>query len=279
MQATLPRLEFLPVNALLIHEKHDDQRTRPLILRFRASNVFRNPPIVSPLLDGTGRYMVLDGANRTTALQEMGYPHVLAQVVEPHDPGLQLQTWNHVIWEYNPERFLDRLATIPGVEMLPLLDPNPPPASLQEGEALVIIQSSLGQAFHLVAKNSDLFERVSKLNAIANSYRDRARLDRTNVRDIRFFEHIYPQLCGLVIFPVFEVDDLLKLVGAGHLLPAGITRFMIAPRALHLNYPLEALAADRSIEDKNNELRLWLQERIAQKGVRYYAEPTFLFDE
>lgn len=279
MQATLPRLEFLPIHALLIHEQHDDQRTRPLILRMRASNVFRNPPIVSPLQDGTGRYMVLDGANRTTALQQMEFPHVLAQVVDPHDGGLNLQTWNHVIWEFNHERFLEKLAAIPELAMLPTVENDEQQASLQAGDSLVIVQTPTGQNFRLVAENANLHKRVSLLNEIVSSYLDQARLDRTNVRDIDFFTHIYPQLCGLVIFPVFEIDELLKLVGAGHLLPAGITRFTIAPRALHLNYPLEMLQANRSIEEKNLELQRWLQDRIAQKGVRYYAEPTFLFDE
>jgi hypothetical protein len=83
----------------------------------------------------------------------------------------------------------------------------------------------------------------------------------------------------LVIFPRFRVRDILDLAGAGYLLPTGITRFTVAPRALHLNYPLKELAANKTLEEKNSELRTWIQERIASKGIRYYAEPTFLFDE
>lgn len=278
MQATLPTLEFLPVDALLIHERHDNQRTRPLILRIRSSSVFRNPPIVAPLQDGSDRYMVLDGANRTTALREMGFPHVLAQVVDPHDAGLSLQTWNHVVWEYNPQRFLDGFASIAGLEITSSDQPEEQP-SLAGEQALVVVQSSLGQTYRLIAHGADLVQRVELLNQIVNSYLDSARLDRTNVREAAFFTNIYPTFSGLVIFPIFQIDELLHLVGGNNLLPAGITRFMISPRALHLNYPLEALEADRPIQDKNTELKRWLQERIAQKGVRYYAEPTFLFDE
>jgi hypothetical protein len=82
-----------------------------------------------------------------------------------------------------------------------------------------------------------------------------------------------------VIFPHFEVENVLELAGAGYLLPAGTTRFTVSPRALHLNYPLEELAADKPLEEKNADLQRWIQERIARKGVRYYAEATFLFDE
>jgi hypothetical protein len=59
-----PTLTFLPFDCLLIHERHDDQRTHPLILRIRSSGVFRNPPVVAPLEDGRGRYMVLAGVTR-----------------------------------------------------------------------------------------------------------------------------------------------------------------------------------------------------------------------
>src|SRR5512141_2432247 len=105
----LPTLAFLPVESLVIHEWHDDQRTPPLIARLRASGVFRNPPVVAPLSDGTGRYMVLDGANRTTALRSMGFPHALVQIIEPDDPGLSLENWNHLVWGLDPAEFLSGL--------------------------------------------------------------------------------------------------------------------------------------------------------------------------
>jgi hypothetical protein len=113
-----PQLEFLPVESLLVHERHDEQRARRW-RRMRASEVC-NPPIVSPLRDGSQRYMVLDGANRVTALGQLGLAHALVQVVQPDDPGLTLQNWNHVIWEINPARFMDGLAGIPAMELLPV---------------------------------------------------------------------------------------------------------------------------------------------------------------
>jgi hypothetical protein len=112
-----------------------------------------------------------------------------------------------------------------------------------------------------------------------DSYKDRSRLDRTSFRDVSPLVDIYPSLSGLVIFPTFNIHDLLCLVGQSCLLPTGITRFTIAPRALHINYPLDALSADQSLEAKNVALQKWIQDRLAHKGVRYYAESTYLFDE
>jgi hypothetical protein len=54
---------------------------------------------------------------------------------------------------------------------------------------------------------------------------------------------------------------------------------MISPRVLHLNYPLEEMSMEKPLEEKNAALQHFIQGRIADKGVRYYAEATYLFDE
>jgi hypothetical protein len=66
-----PNLTIVPSENLVIHEKHDHQRTTPLIRGMKSTKIIRNPPIVAPLDDGTGRYMVLDGANRTIAIKKI----------------------------------------------------------------------------------------------------------------------------------------------------------------------------------------------------------------
>jgi hypothetical protein len=136
-----------------------------------------------------------------------------------------------------------------------------------------------GDLFTICTPEEQLVRRVQLLNAIVDSYKDRARLDRTNEWSVVRLKAVYPDLCGLVIFPHFEIHQVLSLAGEGCLLPAGITRFTISPRVLHLNYPLEAMAADHPVEKKNGDLQRFIQERMAQKGVRYYAEATYLFDE
>ena len=273
-----PTLTFLPVDCLLIHERHDDQRTLPLIQRIRSSGVFRNPPIVAPLGDGSERYMVLDGANRVTALREMGYPHALVQVVQPDSPGLTLHTWNHVVWEMNATRFIHGLNDLSGSRMVGIDDPNAHP-DLEGDCGLAFVESAHGRRYAICAQADDLEAHVKLLHSLVDSYKDRARFDRTSLRDAGRLSEIYPSFCGLVIFPSFRVQDLLRLAGQAYLLPAGVTRFLISPRALHVNYPLEELAADKPVQVKNLALDEWIKERLAHKGVRYYAEATYLFDE
>jgi len=276
MLKNLPRLALLPVEDLVIHEWHDDQRTPPLIERMRASGVFRNPPIVAPLQDGTQRYMVLDGANRTTALQKMGYPHALVQIVRPNHPGLKLYTWNHVVWGIDPAEFFLAIRQLPDIQLVGAEEERP---DLWGDCSLASIQVRRGDFFSVCTTVKELVRRVQILNALVNSYKDRASMDRTNERSVVRLKGIYPDLSGIVIFPRFDIQHVLSLAGAGYLLPSGITRFTVSPRALHVNYPLEDLAEDKPLEEKNESLQRWVQERIARKGVRYYAEATFLFDE
>jgi hypothetical protein len=272
----IPHLEILPVASLLEHEWHDDQRTEPLMVRIEESGVWRNPPIVAPLQDGSQRYMVLDGANRVASLKKLNYPHALVQVVHPDDQGLKLLNWNHVIWGYGSSQFVAAIEQLKDVYLVSGEDERP---NLRKECGIAVIQVDRGDLYSVCAKTEGLQSRVELLNAIVDLYKDQASLDRTNEWSVVRLTAIYPDLCALVIFPRFEVKDILVLAGQGCLLPTGITRFMVSPRVLHLNYPLEAMEADLSLEQKNAELQDFIHRRLAEKGVRYYAEATYLFDE
>jgi hypothetical protein len=274
----LPLLAILPLEKLILHERHDQQRSPGLVDNIRSSGVLRNPPIITPLHDRTGRYMVLDGAHRTLSFQTLGMRHILAQVVEPDEPGLSLHPWNHVIWGLEPEELFESISSIPFMKLDTCL--------LEDGyrhlfshHALALIHLADGRIFSARIPANDLVTRVNFLNAIVDRYKDRAGMDRTNIKEFDALKKLYSDLSGLVIFPTFRIEDILYLAGDNHLLPTGSTRFTISPRAMHVNYPLSELEADKSLEEKNSDLQRWLQERLAKKGVRYYAEATFLFDE
>jgi L-serine kinase (ATP) / ParB family transcriptional regulator, heme-responsive regulator len=273
----LPDLKFLRIDSVIIHEWHDEQRTPPLIEKIREGGLFRNPPIVTPLQDDSGRYMVLDGANRVTALRSMGFPDILVQVVEPEHPGLRLENWNHVLWEMDSKVLLSDIRSIQDVNPVVMEDQGQP--NIMDDCGLALVQVPRGKKFTLCTDAEELVVKVALLNAIVDCYKDRCKLDRTMARDIHELEDVYPDLSGLIIFPQFKIQDVLVLAGQGYLLPTGITRFTVSPRALHVNYPLYELAADKPLEEKNEALQRWVQMRINKKGVRYYAEPTFLYDE
>ncbi|HAV78699.1 MAG TPA: hypothetical protein DCX53_15225, partial [Anaerolineae bacterium] len=114
---------------------------------------------------------------------------------------------------------------------------------------------------------------------IVDTYKTRASLDRTSQTLIDSFKKVYSDLTALFIFPSFKIKTVLKLAGQGIVLPTGITRFTVSPRALHLNYPLHELSSAKPVEYKQEYLDNWIEQRVIKKGVRLYSEATFLFDE
>lgn len=274
----LPLLVILPVEKLVLHEHHDAQRTPPIAESISKSGVLRNPPIVVSLDDGSGRYVVLDGANRTTAIQSLGVPHILVQVVDHDNPGLSLSAWNHVIWGVSPDDLLHWLMDIPNLALQPT-DCDSASRALMDIHSLAVLCSPDGKAYDLRTPRLLLLHHIEILNAIVGCYKNRACMDRTQLAEIEALRNLYPGLSGLLILPPFRIDQVLHVVRQGQLMPPGSTRFTISPRALHLNYPLSELAAEVTLAEKNADLQRWMQGRLSEKRVRYYAEATFLFDE
>ena len=280
MNPKYPTLAILPVHSLIIHEYHDDSRTGPLIERIRASGIFTNPVIVTPLHDHTARYMVLDGANRTTATRKMGFQHILAQVVEPDQLGIETHTWNHVIWDLPPEDLLAGIQAIPGITIHPSTVEKAFDAVIHRKTSLVAVHLPDDTVYEVHIHQTSAIERNHFMNAIMNSYIHRARMDRTAQRTVEQLKKMYPSLSGLVFTPKMPIAHLISLVSHGELIPAGVTRFPIPPRALRVNFPLDILESQSlSLAEKNDALEDFVQMRLSRKGVRYYAEETVLYDE
>jgi len=244
--------------------------------KLRAAGILRNPPIVMPLMDGTKRYMVLDGANRVTSLQEMEFPHIVAQVVDADDPHVNLQTWNHVVWGMSAKTLMSELRKLRGLEVVKVDTHQSVDAPTY---VPVNIRAPDGKLYLLAESPSDLASHIRTLHGIVNTYKTRASLDRTSQTLIDSFKEIHQDLAALVIFPSFKIKTVLKLAGRKIVLPTGITRFTVSPRALHLNYPLHELSSGKPIEYKKEYLKHWIEERVKKKNVRLYTEATYLFDE
>src|SRR5207248_2477418 len=118
-QINMPNLRLLPTEALVLHEHADEKRVVRLETRLRTDGFLKNPPIVAAI-PGTEKYVVLDGANRTSAVMRLGYPHLLVQVVDYNSDRVQLLTWHHLITGRKPDNFLQEIAHVPGLALQPV---------------------------------------------------------------------------------------------------------------------------------------------------------------
>jgi hypothetical protein len=274
----LPQLRIVPRERLILHEQHDAQRSAPLAERLRIEGALINPPMVTALSPNEDRYVVLDGANRVTAAELLDLPHMLVQVVDYDDPELQLSTWYHVVTACERETFTARLNTIDGLTLTPssLLHAR---AALARREVLAYLVCP-GEEVLLVEGGHDLHSATALLNALVDAYKDVCRIYRANSDRIAQLATLYPDLVAIVVFPHYEPVEILEVARHNARLPAGITRHIIPRRALRLNLPLDILAdQEQTTEQKNAWLQDWLQRKVANKQVRYYAESTVLFDE
>lgn len=274
----LPNLQILPTDSLRPHEHDDAGRAGPLIEALRRDGVLRNPPIVLRIGGPLERYVVLDGANRTAAFRALGIEHVLAQVVLPGASRVEVETWNHALLGIEEADLIEALRVLPEIGLVPS-DLEAAAADLHLGTSLAYLSLHGGRVFSLVADVPDLAARVVGLQRLGSAYRSRAWVERTNARELRELEAAFPTAGGLIVGLPFTVQDVIEAVSQDLLLPGGLTRFVVSPRALRLNYPIESLAAGTDRGTKQVALEAWLRERVAARKVRYYAEATYLFDE
>ncbi len=277
LDSKIPDLRIIPLGRLLPHELHDRQRARPLIERLRQDGVLRNPPIVTPLGPHDDRFVILDGANRTVALDVLGIGHVLVQVVPYEPPQVELYTWYHVLSGIEADELQRQFQGLAGLDTLQS-DIFHARAALARKTILAYYLLANGQVY-MLAGGLDLHKRTQLLCQIVDSYIGIAHVNRVNTDHVDQLLTMYPALSAAVIFPSYEPVEILDLAQSGLRVPAGITRHVIHGRALRLNYPLEKLSAAAPLEVKNQELLNWIHSRFEQRGVRYYAESTYLFDE
>ena len=272
----LPDLRMLPTEALVPHEDCDPRRIDRLSQRIRQEGRLKNPPIVAVIPD-TERFVVLDGANRSTAFASMGIPHIVAQVISYGDPGVVLDTWYHVVCNMPLDEFEDALSRMDDLR-LEACSLEQARSDLATNNAAAYIVSH--KEVHKVCKPEGCeYRDMRLLNDIVRVYKGKADIFRASNDIWEKQEPYYPGITALVIFPQLRPADILQAARDGERVPSGITRHIIPQRALNINIPLDVLNADWSLERKRQWLHDWLMERMAANAIRYYAETTFSFDE
>lgn len=272
----LPDLRILPLDALVPHERTDPRRVNPLLERLQGEAVLRNPPIVAPFNNGDHRFVVLDGANRTTAFRQLGMPHIVAQVV-PYE-RVHLHVWHHVITQCSLENLLDVIGAIPGLTVRES-DLTSARAALARRDALAFVSCDHSHKTDIISGGADVRERTELLNQLVDVYEGCSKVQRTTNETLAEVRASFPDASAVIVFPRYEPAEIIDLARTGVRLPAGITRHVLPLRALRLNYPMDVLRSDLPLSQKQGHLSEWIHERVQGRRVRAYSEPTVIFDE
>ena len=283
----MPDLRLVPTESLVLHEHADPKRVARLESRLRTDGFLKNPPIVAPI-PGTGKYVVLDGANRTSAVSRIGVPHILVQVVDYKGGTVELLTWHHLITGRRPDYFLQEIEGVPGLVLEPLsLEQAREALAARAVLAYIAVptpgggQEMFGADGTPGTEHHGTLTSTALLNALVDTYKGdpQVTIHRTNTDVLSELLSYYDDVSGLVVFPSYTPDDILELAGMGNKVPTGITRHIISPRALRVNVPLALLAGPEPLEEKNAWWHEQFKHKLAANEVRLYRESTYLFDE
>lgn len=266
--APTPDLRIIPADAPQAHEEHDTQRSIPLMERLKAAETMTNPPIVTQTEDGS--YVILDGANRCYSFAALRFPHILVQVVSYFSGQVELGTWNHVVSRWNANALLDQTRKLPDIQ-------------LHEGQhrsAIAHLYIPNGPIYALLSPVQTTHERNAALREFVRIYQKNAVLNRTPHTEPEEVWHLYSEANALVLFPAYQPHHIIDAARQHAYLPPGISRHIVQGRALQVNYPMSILRdAETPLEQKNEDLRAWLTQKLMNRAIRYYAEATYQFSE
>ena len=267
---SLPDLRIVPRAQVHLHEDTDPARVQRLVTDLRADGILRNPPVAAPLApDG---FVVLDGANRTSALLALEAPMVLLQVVDYEDPAVRLDVWSHLLTQP-----VD-LPALLRAKGLSLQDVDPTVASrrLSVRTAACYVLTS-ARAFEV--STSPHRSLAATLSAVVEAYKPSNRIYRVMSTDLGALREEYGSVAALVVFPTFTKRDIVDIARAPVKLPTGITLHLIPGRALRVNIPLDVLISPGDIDQKNRWMAEEIHSRLLENRIRFYPESSFLFDE
>ncbi len=267
-------LELVPIEQVVPHEQIDEKRVARLMDRLEEDGRLVNPPVT---IFWQGRYVVLDGATRSTAFRRLGYPHLIVQVVRPEQQDFELHTWYHAISSPRPFAELQEvLSQIEGLRLSPL-PMSAIQTAFQQPNALCYFLARDGSA--TLAQAAHGADRLVVMNALVAAYTTWGEVERTLLTDLTRLLAQFPQMTAVAVFPQFQPADVFNSASAGNLLPAGLTRFVIPGRILRLNAELDRLKRDEPLAAKRAWFNKFLEEKLARSRLRYYQEPVILLDE
>lgn len=279
MEARELQLRIVPLADVLLHEETEPRRVDRLMQRIQEDRMLRNPPVVTEARNAQGqpKYIVLDGASRTSALRALRCRDLLVQIVDYAAPDVRLESWNHLLLDVPPEELRSRIAALPGLALIDM-DSISAQDALERRDILGYFLFGDGAVAGLYCPGTPE-EQVQALSRVVRTYESIAELYRVASTDLEQLAAEHHRLSAVMVLPHYSPDEIIHLALNGARVPAGITRHIIPGRAMRINLPLEMLERDEPLESKNAWLDTWLKTKIQQRQVRFYQEPVFLFDE
>lgn len=252
-KSVLSALKVVPIEQIFLHEEYEVERLKSICKKIKDEQKLKNPPIALQI--NNGKYLILDGAHRTSSLQALNCKRMVVQVVESE--LISIDSWAHYI--PNDRNFIADLKENPNLYWSDV------PIQKQDFLAIITIDGNNYYIYSKFMNQLDLTLMVDLWKQIVNVYTDKYHFQRISNNELKED--------GIVIrYPSLSLKQIAQVVEEGILLPAGVTKFTInCGRFLNLNVPLSFIIREDYVEEDWKEmLSLW------KESIRLYTDPIYL---
>ncbi|AMA71824.1 MULTISPECIES: ParB N-terminal domain-containing protein [Aneurinibacillus] len=252
MDDILSSLRLIDIKKICLHEEHEHTRLAQTCAAISTDGVLRHPPLAMQMSDG--RYLILDGAHRTNALQNLGCKRIAVQIIEREE--IQIGSWDHVI---PMGEWLEQLKNHPSIRWQTERVKSAPIVQ-------VVTDTNKYYVYEGAAESSPL-TRLAIWHLIVNAYRK----DYSIKRIISGHEYHVEKGMVRLCYPAYTLQEIESIVLSGAVMPAGVTRVVVNGRLLNLNIPLSYLMAGSLNQAE------WEQKKEQwARALRLYAEAVYL---
>lgn len=274
----LPKLLLIDSNELLRHEEPDPDISEKIMKEIKSSGILKDPLIVTPD-HGAASHIILDGVNRHEALRRLDARFVLIQETDIENDGIILSTWNHAVEDLDMKTAVDDLATRLTVKSFTgrfteAGDFVPPGG--EDIAGCIVLPDGTCYGIHAPGGPRRRLDAVTTITDRIGWTAKRDRVSYTNMNDLK--KH-YPEFSALICYGQFSKTDIMQLSIEDIRFPCGITRFSVPKRVLSFNLPLSLLQGGGTLEEKSILLQLYVLDKIRNRKIKFYEEPTFYFDD
>ena len=255
-RTVLDRLTPVPLDDLVLHESVEPSRLHRVAQAVTRSGMLKNPILATPL--SAGKWLVIDGAHRVSALRRIGADLALAQIFDHGE--YEITAWHHMV----------STGHIPGpIESLLVDRCLACESGPSAGVCLAVVELP-GRARHAWCPSADVGEVVAVLRELTAGCAAAGRIRRVSPGDRE--PRQAAERCLRIAYRPWSFDRLRELADRDIVLPPGITRFVAPGRVLGANIPLSMLTRDCLASAEASTIKAHVQ----NLSLRYYAEPVFI---
>jgi hypothetical protein len=278
LDTQFPEIAVLPISELKLHEAESVERTAKLQERISADGFLRNPVIVGKVLHSSElHYLLLDGVHRISALKNLGCRDVVAQLIEYSNEGVRVEVWHQLIRGVDPANLLESLKRAFGKTLRKKSEAE---ANGLRDKGLLLMHLLLknGQSY-IIERQSSLQSTTARICEFVNILASLGEIHRVHEDEARSLLKSSSAATGILFIQPLSKQHIIEIALSNTKLPAGITRHIIPCRALGIAVDLALLRVELSTVEKSKLIRSMVNQRTEEERVRFYAEPTFVFNE